>query len=272
MTPFDLLRPKTLSEARSAFRGDAAWLAGGHTLIPAIKSRLRTVETLVDLSGVPGMDAISREGDRLIVGAMARHSTVARNALVQSAVPGLASLAGGIGDPQVRNRGTLGGSVANNDPAADYPAAVLALDGVIETSHGSHAADDYFQGMFATALADGELITDIRFRIPEASAYAKHPHPASRYALAGVFVARFADGHRVAVTGATLGVVRWPEAETALDAGATLDGMTLHSDELSSDIHASAEFRAHLAGVMLRQAAEQTGWPQAASAAETAEP
>ncbi len=259
MTPFDLVRPASVAEARSAFHGDAAFLAGGHTLIPAMKSRLRTVETLVDLARIPGLDGIALEGDHLVLGAMARHADVAASPVVDRAIPGLARLAAGIGDPQVRNRGTVGGSVANNDPAADYPAAVLALDAVIDTSHGSHAAEDYFQGMFATALADGELITAIRFRIPQASAYAKHPHPASRYALAGVFVARFAQGHRVAVTGATMGVVRWPEAEAALSAGASLEGLRLESDELSSDIHASAEFRSHLAGVMLRQAAGQMG-------------
>lgn len=257
MTPFELVRPGSLAEARSAFQGDAAFLAGGHTLIPAMKSRLRAVETLVDLAKVPGLDGISLEGDRLLLGAMARHAVVADSAVVQKAIPGLAKLAGGIGDPQVRNRGTVGGSVANNDPAADYPAAVLALDAVIETSHGSHSAEDYFQGMFSTSLADGELITAIRFRVPQASAYAKHPHPASRYALAGVFVARFAEGHRVAVTGATMGVERWAEAERLLDAGASLDGLVLDSDALSADIHASAEFRGHLAGVMLRHAVKE---------------
>ena len=259
MTPFDLVRPASLGEARSAFQGDAAYLAGGHTLIPAMKSRLRAVETLVDLGKIPGLDGIALDGDHLVLGAMARHASVADSPVVAKAIPGLAALAAGIGDPQVRNRGSIGGSVANNVPAADYPAAVLALDAVIDTSHGSHAAEDYFQGMFATALADGELITAIRFRIPQASAYAKHPHPASRYALAGVFVARFPQGHRVAVTGATMGVVRWPEAEAALAAGTSLDGLRLESDELSSDIHASAEFRSHLAGVMLRQAVGAMG-------------
>ncbi len=255
MQPFSLVRPNSLSEAGSAFRGDAAYLAGGHTLIPAMKSRLRSVETLVDLSRIPELSDIAVEGDRLSVGAMARHARVAASPVVHEAIPGLAALAGGIGDPQVRNRGTLGGSIANNDPAADYPAAVLALDGVVETNRGSHAAEDYFQGMFATALADGEIVTAVRFRIPQASAYAKHPHPASRYALAGVYVACFAEGHRVAVTGATTGVVRWPAAEAALDSGAALEGLALASDDLASDIHASAEFRAHLAGVMLRKAA-----------------
>jgi carbon-monoxide dehydrogenase medium subunit len=255
MQPFTLVRPSSVADASSAFRGDAAYLAGGHTLIPAMKSRLRSVETLVDLSAVAGLSEIAVDGDRLVVGAMARHARVAASPVVHQAIPGLAALAGGIGDPQVRNRGTLGGSIANNDPAADYPAAVLALDAVVETNQGSHAAEDYFQGMFATALADGEIVTAVRFRIPQASAYAKHPHPASRYALAGVYVARFAEGHRVAVTGATTGVVRWPEAEAALNAGASLEGLSLASDDLTSDIHAGAEYRGHLAGVMLRKAA-----------------
>lgn len=255
MQPFTLVRPSSLAEAGSAFSGDAAYLAGGHTLIPAMKSRLRSVETLVDLSTVPGLADIAVEGDRLVIGAMARHARVAASPVVREAIPGLAALAGGIGDPQVRNRGTLGGSIANNDPAADYPAAVLALDGVVETTQGAHAADDYFQGMFATSLVEGEIVTAVRFRIPKASAYAKHPHPASRYALAGVYVARFAEGHRVAVTGATTGVVRWAEAEAALDAGSALDGLALVHGDLASDIHAGAEYRGHLAGVMLRKAA-----------------
>lgn len=255
MQPFDLVRAASLAEATGAFRGDAAYLAGGHTLIPAMKSRLRGVETLVDLSRVPGLAEIRRDGEWLVLGAMARHAAVAASPLVRSALPGLARLAGGIGDPQVRNRGTIGGSVANNDPAADYPAALLALGAVVETSHGAHAAEEFFQGMFATALADGELITAVRFPVAAGFAYAKHRHPASRYALAGVAVARFAEGHRVAVTGATTAVTRWAEAEAALDAGAPLEGLVLRSDDLASDIHAGAEYRAHLAGVMLRQAA-----------------
>ena len=142
MQPFTLIRPSSLSEASSAFQGDAAYLAGGHTLIPAMKSRLRTVETLVDLSGIAALSDIAVDGDRLVVGAMARHARVAASPVVREAIAGLASLAGGIGDPQVRNRGTLGGSIANNDPAADYPAALLALDAVVDTTHGSHAAED----------------------------------------------------------------------------------------------------------------------------------
>ena len=188
------------------------------------------------------------------MGALTTHAAVSANA---TAIPALAKLAGAIGDQQVRNRGTLGGVIANNDPAADYPAAVLALDAVVDTDRGSHAADDYFQGMFATALADGEIVTRVGFRVPQAAAYAKFRHPASRYAIVGVFVARFADGVRVAVTGAGPGVFRWAEAEAALSANfsaAAVAGLVLDDGDLNTDIHASAEFRAHLAGVMLAQA------------------
>ncbi len=254
MQPFELVRPTSAAEAAAAFRGDAAYLAGGHTLIPAMKAGLRAVERLIDLGTVPGLDGISLADGRLWIGAMARHAAVAASPVVRRAIPGLARLAGGIGDPQVRARGTLGGSVANNDPAADYPAAVLALDAVIETDRGVHAAEDFFQGMFATALAEGEIITRVGFRLAEAFAYAKFPHPASRYALAGVAVARLPDGVRVAVTGATLGVVRWPEAEAAIAAGAPLPRALDHPD-LASDLHAGADYRAHLAGVMLARAA-----------------
>ncbi|WP_164157184.1 FAD binding domain-containing protein [Sandarakinorhabdus rubra] len=252
MHDFALHRPRSLSEATAQFAsgGEAAYLAGGHTLLPAMKSRLRMPDALVDLSGL-GLSGIHREGDRLWIGAMTRHADVASGA---TAIPALASLAAGIGDAQVRNRGTLGGSVANNDPAADYPAAVLGLDAVVETDRATHAADDFFQGMFTTALADGEIITRIGFAIPQAAAYAKFRHPASRYAIVGVFVARFAAGWRVAVTGAGPGVFRWAEAEAALAAGQGANGVTLAADDLNSDIHAGAEYRAHLAGVMLRQA------------------
>jgi aerobic carbon-monoxide dehydrogenase medium subunit len=254
MTPFALKRPTSIADATAAFSGDAAWLAGGHTLIPAMKSRLRSVETLVDLSAIPGLADVRVDADRLVIGAMATHAAVATSPVVKAAIPGLAALAALIGDPQVRNFGTIGGSIANNDPAADYPAALVALDAIVETTHGHHAAEDFFQGMFTTALGEGELVTAVSFRVPTASVYAKHRHPASRYAIAGVYVARFDDGVRVAVTGATTAVTRWPAAEAAIAQGAALPA-TLESDDLATDIHASAEFRAHLAGVMLRQAA-----------------
>lgn len=257
MTPFTLARPRTLADARAAFTGDAAWLAGGHTLIPAMKSRLRSVETLIDLSRVGNLADITRDGDHLRIGAMARHAQVAASATVRTAIPGLARLAAGIGDPQVRARGTLGGSVANNDPAADYPAALMALDAVVITSHGTHGAADFFQGMFATALSDGELVTAVDFRVPARFSYAKFRHPASRYALAGVAVAHFADGVCVAVTGATTAVTRWPAAEAAIEAGTPLPPALSHPD-LAADIHASADYRAHLAGVMLARAVSET--------------
>lgn len=256
MRDFAYARPSSLAEAASAFAGggEAAFIAGGHTLLPAIKSRLRMPDTIVDLAAIAGLAGVTRDGDRLWVGALTTHAAVAADA---HAIPALAKLAGAIGDQQVRNRGTLGGVIANNDPAADYPAAVLALNAVVETDRGSHAADDYFQGMFATALADGEIVTRVGFRVPQAAAYAKFRHPASRYAIVGVFVGRFADGVRVAVTGAGPGVFRWTAAEAALSANfsaAAVAGLVLDDGDLNTDIHASAEFRAHLAGVMLVQA------------------
>lgn len=259
MREFAYAKPASLADAASAYAsgGEAALLAGGHTLIPAMKSRLRQPDTLVDLNAIPGLDAITQDGDRLWVGALARHAAVAASPAIAKAIPALACLAAGIGDPQVRVRGTMGGSVANNDPAADYPAAVLAMDAVVETDRGSHAADDFFQGMFATALDDGEIIARIGFRVPQAAAYAKFRHPASRYAIVGVFVAKYASGHRVAVTGAGPGVFRWAEAEAALDAGGSLDALALDPSELNTDIHASADYRAALCVTMLKRAAAQ---------------
>nr|WP_310524927.1 xanthine dehydrogenase family protein subunit M [Polymorphobacter sp.] len=256
MRDFAYARPDSLVEAAAAFSsgGEAAFIAGGHTLLPAIKSRLRMPDTLVDLAAIPGLTGISLDGDRLWIGAMTTHAVVGTDA---STIPGLARLALGIGDQQVRNRGTLGGVIANNDPAADYPAALLALDAVVETDRGSYAADDYFQGMFATALADGEIVRRVGFKVPLAAAYAKFRHPASRYAVVGVFVARYANAVRVAVTGAGPGVFRWTEAEAALTANFTVGAvatLTLDHADLNTDIHAGAEFRAHLTGVMLAQA------------------
>ncbi len=258
MREFAYARPATIADAAAAFSGggEAAFIAGGHTLLPAMKSRLRQPDTLIDLHGVAGLSGIRREGDVLWIGALTTHATVAADATVHAAIPGLAALALLIGDPQVRNRGTLGGVLANNDPSADYPAALLALGGTVETDRATYAADDFFQGMFATALADGEIITRVGFAVPRRSAYAKFRHPASRYAVVGVYVADTASGVRVAVTGAGPGVVRWPEAEAALTASFTAqaaDGLVLGGD-LNTDIHASAEYRAHLAGVMLGRA------------------
>jgi carbon-monoxide dehydrogenase medium subunit len=259
MREFAYARPASLAEAASAFAGggEAAFIAGGHTLLPAIKSRLRMPDTLIDLAAVPGLSGVAREGDVLAIGAMTTHAAVSTDKTVLAAIPGLACLAAGIGDQQVRNRGTIGGVLANNDPAADYPAAALSLGATIVTDRGRHAADDYFQGMFTTALAEGEIITRVEFPVPQGFAYMKFRHPASRYALVGVAVARTGGAVRVAVTGAGPGVFRWTEAEAVLaaDFSATaVAGLVLDSADLNTDIHASADYRAHLAGVMLAQA------------------
>lgn len=259
MRDFAYARPATIADAAAAFSGggEAAFIAGGHTLLPAIKSRLRMPDTLVDLAGVAGLTGIRVDGDRLWIGALTTHAVVATDATIAASIPGLTGMALLIGDPQVRNRGTLGGVIANNDPAADYPAALLALDAIVETDRGTYAADDYFQGMFSTALADGEIVKAVGFRVPLASGYAKFRHPASRYAIVGVYVARFADAVRVAVTGAGPGVFRWTDAEAALAADfsvAAVAGVVLDDGDLNTDIHASAEFRAHLTGVMLAKA------------------
>jgi len=258
MREFAYARPDSVAAAAAAFAagGEAAFIAGGHTLLPAMKSRLRQPDTIIDLAAIPGLTGVTRQGDMLWIGALTTHAAVATDATVAAAIPGLAALAMLIGDPQARNRGTLGGVLANNDPSADYPAALLALGGTVETDRGSHDAADYFQGMFATALADGEIITRVGFAVPRRSAYAKFRHPASRYAVVGIYVANTAAGVRVAVTGAGPGVVRWPEAEAALTASfapAAAHGLVLGGD-LNTDIHASAEYRAHLAGVMLERA------------------
>lgn len=262
MRGFDYHRPATLAEAAALLSGggEVALIAGGHTLLPAMKSRLRAPDALVDLGGIAGLDAIERLGERLFVGATACHAAVADSAIVQAAIPSLAQLAAGIGDPQVRNRGTIGGSLANNDPAADYPAAALALDAVIDTDRRSIAADDFFLGMFTTALEEGEIITRVGLQLPARAAYAKFRHPASRYALVGIYVAAFDDGVRVAVTGAGPGVFRWEAAEAALTSSFTAEavrGLQPEPGELNSDIHASADYRAHLCGVMLMRAVEQ---------------
>jgi carbon-monoxide dehydrogenase medium subunit len=236
---------------------DGKFLAGGMTLIPTLKQRLANPDCLVDLSAC-GLSSIDDEGGAIQIGAMTRHVDVAESAVVQKAIPALAHLAAHIGDRQVRNRGTIGGSLANNDPAACYPAALLALGGTVHTQTRSIAAEDYFDGMFDTALEEDEIIRAVTMPKPEKAAYVKFPNPASRYAMVGVFVAKFADGVRVAVTGAGEdGVFRAGDLEAALDANfsadAIADGM-VSADGLMSDIHASADYRAHLIGEMTRRA------------------
>ena len=259
MFEFSYVKPRSLSEVSAfiAANPDAKLLAGGMTLIPTLKQRLARPSHLVDIGGLSELTGIERRGGQLVLGAATRHSEIAASAVVKEALPALASLAYVIGDPQVRNRGTLGGSVANNDPAADYPAAVLALDATIVTTRREIAAGDYFQGMFATALEDGEIIVKLIMPLPKRAAYCKFPHPASGYAMAGVFVAETAQGVRVAVTGAGPGVFRWNEAEAALGKKldpATLDALTLPAEDMNEDIHATRDYRANLAKVMAKRA------------------
>jgi aerobic carbon-monoxide dehydrogenase medium subunit len=259
MYAFEYHRPQSLSSAITDLANpDAKALAGGMTLLPTMKQRLASPAALIDLRNVRELTGIAREGDNLVIGAMTRHADVARSNVVQAAIPALAALAGGIGDPHVRNMGTIGGSLANNDPSADYPAAALALGATIVTNKRRIGAQDFFTGLFETALETGELITQVSFPIPQRAAYMKFPNPASRYALVGVFVAKTAAGVRVTVTGAGAnGVFRLGEFETPLNANfsaAALDGVSAPASGLNSDLHADADYRAHLIGVMARRA------------------
>ncbi len=236
---------------------DGKLLAGGMTLLPTLKQRLANPDCLVDLAGCD-LVGIKDEGEALRISAMTNHADVASSATAQKAIPAIADLAAHIGDRQVRNRGTIGGSVANNDPAACYPAAVMALGGTIHTQNRSISATDFFTGMFDTALDEDEIITAISLPKPQMAAYVKFPNPASRYAMVGVFVAKFADGVRVAVTGAGEdGVFRATDFEAALNANFSADAIndiSISANELMSDIHASSDYRAHLIGEMTRRA------------------
>lgn len=242
---------------------DAKLLAGGQTLIPTMKQRLAAPAAIVDLGKVAELVGVSRDGDVVQIGAMTRHADVASSSIVRETIPALASLAGGIGDPAVRNRGTIGGSLANDDPAADYPAAALGLGATIVTDKRSIGADAFFKGLFETALEPDEIIIRVRFPIPQKAAYVKFPNPASRYALVGVFVAKTAAGVRVAVTGAgSSGVFRVKSFEDALNANfsaAALDGLTVPADGLNADIHADGDYRAHLIGVLGKRAVAAAG-------------
>lgn len=262
MYAFDFARPGTLADALEALKDDEAQpMSGGQTLIPALKARLAMPGTLVSLAGIEELKGVSVDGGVMTIGAATPHAQVAEAA--KDSFPGLAALAGGIGDPAVRNRGTIGGSLANNDPSACYPAAALACGATIVTDRREIAADDYFQGMFTTALDEGEIVTAVRFPIPEAAAYQKFDQPASRFALVGVFVAKYADGVRVAVTGASEdGVFRWSEAEAALSADfsvSALEGMSGSAHHMIGDLHGTPEYRAHLTGVMTRRAVTAAG-------------
>ena len=259
MRSFAYLQPTSVPEAVALLGStmESRPIAGGMTLLPTIKQRLAAPDALIDLSHIPGLAGIAEEGATLTIGAMTRHAQVAKSPLVRARLPALAGLAAGIGDPAVRNRGTIGGSIANNDPAADYPAAVLGLDATIVTSERELAADAFFIGLFETALRPDEIVTALCFPVPLAAGYAKFKAPASRYALVGVFVARTAEGVRVAVTGAGPGVFRVPAMEEALGARFDPDAIAairIDADGLNSDMHAEASYRAHLVTVMAKRA------------------
>lgn len=263
MYSFDIERPTRLADAVKLLSdaSEAQALGGGQTLIPTLKQRLAMPEKLVSLGAVDEIKGICTADDgALCIGGGTTHADVAAGA---GAYPALASLAGHIGDPAVRNRGTIGGSLANNDPSACYPAAVLASGATVVTSSREIAADDFFDGLFATTLNEGEIITEVKFPVPEKASYAKFEQPASRFALVGVFVAKYADGVRVAVTGASEdGVFRWSEAEAALSSkfsADALDGLSLSGDGMISDLHGSGDYRAHLVGVMAKRAVADAG-------------
>ena len=255
MYDFNYHRPTTLADATAlmAEAEEGMYLSGGMTLIPTLKQRLAAPSDVIDLSDLPGMSGISIDGDVVTIGAMTRHAEVAAS----NAIPALAELASGIGDAHVRNRGTIGGSIANNDPAADYPAALLALCGTVRTSSRTVAGSDFLTGMFETDLEEGEIVTAVDFRIPDAAAYEKFPNPASRYAVVGVMVARCGDDVCVGVTGAATCAFRATGIEAALAAdfsAGAVDNAELDSDDFNADLHASAEYRANLVRVLTKRA------------------
>ncbi len=259
MYSFDYHKASSVDEASTTLsaREEAKVLAGGMSLIPSMKLRLASPSDLVDLGGIPDLKGIAVTADSVRIGAMTRHVEVQTSAEVKAAIPALCHLAGGIGDPGVRNRGTIGGSLANADPAACYPSSVLGLGATVETNRRKIAADDFFVGLFETALEEGELITAVHFPIPLQAGYAKFPQPASGFAMVGAFVARFKDGVRVAITGAKDHVFRVPEMEQALAGAFTPEAIadiTLPGDDMMADIHCGADYRAHLVTVMAKRA------------------
>ena len=259
MYEFDYQKAASLEDAAKilAANEDAKLVAGGMTLIPTLKQRLAKPSDLIDLAAIPALAGIKEEGGGLTIGAMTRHIDVNRSDVVKRVIPALSALAGMIGDPAVRNRGTMGGSISNNDPAADYPSAVVGLGATVVTTKREIPGDAFFTGMFETALGQDEIVTAVKFPKPETAAYQKFKNPASRYAIVGVFVAKTAGGVRVAVTGAGPCVFRVPEMEAALAKSFSADAIkdiAIPDDHLNSDIHASAEYRAHLVNVMARRA------------------
>ena len=257
MYTFDYQRPADKATATAAFQGDARYLAGGQSLIQAMKLRLSSSERLVYLGGVSELKGICLDGNNDVIGAMTTHAAVSRSAEVQQAIPALAELAGGIGDQMVRNMGTIGGSIANSDPAACYPAGVLGLGATIITDRRSIPGDSFFLGLYETALQPGELITAVSFPKTQRAAYIKYKQPASRFALVGVFVAQAADGVRVAVTGAKGCAFRATAIEQALSASFTPEAakaVKMPTDDINSDLHGSAEYRAAMISVMAGRA------------------
>src|SRR5437899_3166280 len=261
MYEFNYHQPTSLDDVANLLgaNAEAKIVAGGMTLVPTLKFRLAKPSDLVDLAAIPSLRGITDAGDALVIGAMTRHAEVHRSPLVKQGIPALAAMAGMIGDPAVRTRGTIGGSIANNDPAADYPAAIVALNATVRTNKREIPADQFFTAMFETALQPGEIVTAVRFPKVAQANYQKFRNPASRYAIVGVFVARTPAGVRVAVTGARPSVFRVPEMEAALARSFTPDAIkdiAIKEDGLNSDIHASAEYRAHLVTVMARPAVQ----------------
>jgi carbon-monoxide dehydrogenase medium subunit len=259
MYSFDYHKPRSLGEAADLLSAhpEARLLAGGMTLLPTLKQRLASPSGLIDLSGMPDLVGIQVTDSEIRIGAMTTHAAVAHSPEIAAKLPALAALAESIGDPQVRHRGTIGGSISNADPAADYPAAVLGLGATVVTDRREIAGDDFFVAMFTTALEPGEIVRQVRFPVPVAAGYAKFPNPASRYAVVGAFVAQMTSGVRVAITGAGASVFRVPEMEAALTASFAPDaiaGVTVPADDLNNDPHATSEYRAHLIGVMVGRA------------------
>ena len=265
MYEFSYHKPASVADAVKLLSADpeARPVSGGMTLLPALKLRLSKPTSLVDLSGIAELRGVKREGNTIVIGALTKHYEVATSAVIKAAIPALAWMASTIGDTQVRNRGTMGGSIANNDPSADYPAALLALGATIQTDRRKMSADDFFQGMFATALDAGEIVTAIHIPVPDKAGYAKMKNPASRYSMAGVFVAKGSAGVRVAVNGAGAnGSFRATAMEAALAANWSADavaGIKLDAGKMNGDIHGSAEYRAHLVTVMAKRAVVNAG-------------
>jgi carbon-monoxide dehydrogenase medium subunit len=257
MYAFNYEKPTSTEQATQLITEDSRYLAGGQSLIQSMKLRLASAENLVDLSGIDGLVGISKDGTAINIGAMTTHATVNQSADVIKSIPALADMAGGIGDQMVRNMGTIGGSLANSDPAACYPAALLALKGTVKTNKQSIDSDSFFKGLFETALEPGELIESVSFEIPEKAAYVKFKQPASRFALVGVMVAKYADGARVAATGAREHAFRIDAFEAALNkdfSEAALEKLELPADGCNADLHGSAQYRAAMVGVMARRA------------------